>query len=142
VSLRIVFDNSTLVGASIRPDSTPDQALQCALGSHELLVSTETLAELERILKKPHLDRYATIEKRMRLAQIIARNSTLVAVSPADLGAVHPNCRDASDDKFLALCLAANADVLVSSDQDLLVLHPWRGIAILTPAQFLQALRK
>jgi predicted nucleic acid-binding protein len=27
--------------------------------------------------------------------------------------------------------------VIVSSDQDLLVLDPWHGIRILTPAQFL-----
>jgi predicted nucleic acid-binding protein len=33
--------------------------------------------------------------------------------------------------------LAAEADVLVSSDKDLLVLHPWRGIRIVTPAEFL-----
>jgi predicted nucleic acid-binding protein len=33
--------------------------------------------------------------------------------------------------------MAVQADAMVSSDQDLLVLHPWRGVAILTPAQFL-----
>jgi predicted nucleic acid-binding protein len=47
-------------------------------------------------------------------------------------------CRDVKDDKFLARCLAARADLLVSSDHDLLVLHPWQGIAILTPAQYLE----
>jgi predicted nucleic acid-binding protein len=32
--------------------------------------------------------------------------------------------------------LAADADALVSSDGDLLVLDPWHGIPIMTPAQF------
>jgi predicted nucleic acid-binding protein len=41
------------------------------------------------------------------------------------------------DDKFLALALASDADVLVSSDEDLLVMHPWRGVPIMTPFQFL-----
>ena len=37
----------------------------------------------------------------------------------------------------LALAQAGDADVIVSSDQDLLVLSPWNGIPILTPGQFL-----
>jgi predicted nucleic acid-binding protein len=49
---------------------------------------------------------------------------------------LQPSRRDPKDDKFLALALVAEADVLVSSDKDLLVLHPWRGIGIVTPAEF------
>ena len=33
-------------------------------------------------------------------------------------------CRDAKDDKYLELALAARAEVIVSGDDDLLVLHP------------------
>ena len=53
-------------------------------------------------------------------------------------------CRDPKDNHFLALALAlaAEADVLVSSDEDLLVLHPWRGIPIITPAEFLARFSK
>jgi len=41
------------------------------------------------------------------------------------------------DNKFLALALIADADAIISSDNDLLTLHPWRGIPILTPTLFL-----
>jgi predicted nucleic acid-binding protein len=58
-------------------------------------------------------------------------------VENADLAALEPACRDAKDNKFLALALAAEADALICSDDDLLVMHPWRGIAIVTPAEFL-----
>ncbi|EQD56971.1 PilT protein domain protein, partial [mine drainage metagenome] len=47
-------------------------------------------------------------------------------------------CRDAQDTKFLALALASQAVALITSDADLLVLHPWQGVPILTPAAFLQ----
>jgi predicted nucleic acid-binding protein len=47
------------------------------------------------------------------------------------------DCRDPSDNKYLELALAAGATTIVSSDNDLLVLHPWRGIDNLTPAQYL-----
>jgi predicted nucleic acid-binding protein len=48
-------------------------------------------------------------------------------------------CRDPDDNKYLELAEAAGAAVLVSSDNDLLVLHPWRGVRILRPAEFMQA---
>jgi predicted nucleic acid-binding protein len=41
------------------------------------------------------------------------------------------DCRDAADNKYLELALASRASIIVSGDQDLLVLHPWRGILIL-----------
>jgi predicted nucleic acid-binding protein len=50
---------------------------------------------------------------------------------------VLPACRDPKDDPFLALVLACDADVLVSSDADLLVLHPWRAVPVLTPGAYL-----
>jgi len=38
------------------------------------------------------------------------------------------------------LAISGQASCLITSDQDLLVLHPFRGIPIMTPAQFLAAL--
>ena len=40
----------------------------------------------------------------------------------------------AGDNKFLALVHECRADVLVSSDGDLL-LNPWRGVRVLRPAE-------
>lgn len=47
------------------------------------------------------------------------------------------DCRDPKDDKYLELALAAHASLLISSDGDLLSLHPWRGVPILRPAEYL-----
>ena len=47
------------------------------------------------------------------------------------------DCRDAKDNRYLELALAAGAAVIVSGDDDLLVLDPWRGVRILRPAAFL-----
>jgi predicted nucleic acid-binding protein len=47
-------------------------------------------------------------------------------------------CRDAKDNKVLELALAAKASVIVASDADLLVLHPFRGIAIVTPGDYVR----
>jgi predicted nucleic acid-binding protein len=47
-------------------------------------------------------------------------------------------CRDPTDDKFLELAVNGRPDVIVSGDRDLLVLDPFRGIPIITPAVFIQ----
>jgi predicted nucleic acid-binding protein len=64
------------------------------------------------------------------------RHLRLFTVQQSDVAAVDPPCRDPMDSKFLALALVSEADALVSSDEDLLILHPWRRIPILTPAEF------
>jgi putative PIN family toxin of toxin-antitoxin system len=46
-------------------------------------------------------------------------------------------CRDPDDDKLLEIAVVGRADCLVTGDQDLLVLGPFQGIPILTPAGFL-----
>ncbi len=48
------------------------------------------------------------------------------------------DCRDAKDNMILALALSGNADLIVTGDEDLLCLHPWRGIAIMKPAAYLE----
>ena len=46
-------------------------------------------------------------------------------------------CRDPKDDKFLSLALAAEAHFFITGDQDLLVLHPFHEVAIVSPAVFM-----
>ena len=46
-------------------------------------------------------------------------------------------CRDPHDDKFLEAAVNGRADVIITGDKDLLELHPFRGIAIVGPADYL-----
>ena len=48
-------------------------------------------------------------------------------------------CRDPKDDKFLELAVSGQATCIVTSDDDLLALNPFRGIPILSVAQFLKS---
>jgi putative PIN family toxin of toxin-antitoxin system len=112
-----------------------------ALRTCEVCASAETLDELAQVLDRKKFDRYLDKESRRDFVELMRRHLHLFPVQPADLAAADPPCRDPSDTKFLALALASEADTLVSSDEDLLVLHPWRGIPILTPAQFDRSLK-
>lgn len=136
---RVVFDTSSLIGAALQPGSVPYRALSVALGMADVCASEATLAELEHVLGRPRLDRFQTAALRMEFAAVFRRHAHLFAVSAAQEAAVEPACRDAKDNKFLALAKACDAQVLVSSDADLRVLHPWNGVQILSPADFLAA---
>jgi putative PIN family toxin of toxin-antitoxin system len=47
-------------------------------------------------------------------------------------------CRDPKDNMILELAVSGKADVIVTGDDDLLVLNPFREIAILNPQEFLK----
>ena len=138
VFARVVVDTSTLVSAALRVGSVPHQALVQAFTTGEVCVSPSTLDELETVLLRPKFDRYQPTDTRRAFADILRRRASLFMVSEAEELNVNPPCRDPKDNKFLALVQVCEADALISSDDDLLVLNPWQGIPILTPAQFLK----
>jgi putative PIN family toxin of toxin-antitoxin system len=137
MSRRVVLDTSTLVSAALRVGSVPYQALLEALSTCDVCASAETLAELEQVFDREKFGAYLDQESRREFIALVRGNVHLFAVQNSDLTAVEPPCRDPMDAQFLALALVAEATMMVSSDEDLLVLHPWRGVAILTPAEFL-----
>jgi len=134
---RFVFDTSTLLGAVLRPASVPRQAFRAALSQGVLCASPATLAELERVLMRDKFDAYQIRATRLEFLQDYRDVLRLFPVTEADALGLPQPCRDPQDDKFLALARHCEADIIVSSDGDLLVLNPWQGVPILTPAQFL-----
>lgn len=133
----VVFDTSTLVGAALRVGSIPHQALLKALCFCDVCASSESLAEIEEVINRSKFDRYLNRDERLEFIANLRRRAHLFVVQDAGILKTGSACRDPKDNQFLALALVAEADLLVSSDEDLLVLHPWRGIPILTPTEFL-----
>jgi putative PIN family toxin of toxin-antitoxin system len=133
---RIILDTSTLVSAALRPQSVPYQALLKALRIGEFCASVGTLQELAQVLERDKFDRYRDLESRRSFTALVRRAAHVFVVQDEDIAAADPPCRDSRDNQFLALAIASEADVVVSSDEDVLVLHPWRGIPILAPAVF------
>jgi putative PIN family toxin of toxin-antitoxin system len=134
---RIVIDTSTLIGAVLRPQSKPRQALILVAKGFELCVSRQTLHELEEVLNRPKFDRYAPLQTRLDFLALVTQGSRLWEVDAESEQMALGACRDDRDNKFLALGLACKAVAIVSSDADLLTLGTWKGIRITTPADFL-----
>jgi putative PIN family toxin of toxin-antitoxin system len=134
---RVVFDTSTLVGAALKLGSVPHQALRMGLARSDVCASVQTWLELEQVMQRTRLDRYLAKDARMAFVALLRAEMHFFPVTQADEESLSPPCRDVKDNKFLALAKACGAEVLVSSDDDLLVLHPWCGVVLMSPAQFL-----
>ncbi len=131
-SARIVLDTNTLVSRLLLANSVPARAVRKAVGEAQLLVSDATMTELADVLARPKFDPYVSLEDRQQFFRLLGRIALMVPM-------VHTirACRDPRDDKFLELAVNGEADLIVTGDDDLLALHPFRRIPIVTPAAYL-----
>jgi putative PIN family toxin of toxin-antitoxin system len=128
----IVFDASTIVSAALKADSIPERALLRAEEVDVFALSAAVDAEIADVLSRPKFARAIPLSRRQHFLEIL--RSTAIWFEPATRVT---DCRDPKDAKYLELALAAGAETIVSSDDDLLVLHPWRGVRVLRPADYL-----
>ncbi len=133
--MRIVIDTSVVVSALLLPRSVPRQAFDAAASRGSLLVSEATVAELDDVLRRPKFDKYVPEVMRLEFFAALVLTAEEVKVNETITA-----CRDPKDNKFLELAVSGQASHIISGDADLLVLDPFRGIAILTPQAFLAGL--
>ena len=127
---RLVVDTNVLISAALRPSGSPRAILDALRASDGILLfSDETFEELRTRILLPKFDRYVRSDARAVFLAQLEAVSVWVSIVGATLG-----CRDHNDDKFLETALQGEADSLVTGDADLLVLSPFQGIPILTPA--------
>lgn len=129
---RVVIDTNVFVSGLLIATSVPASVVNRAVRDHQLLVSSDTLRELARVLLAPKFDKYVSRDKR---ADLIARLAPIVEV--VEILQTVQASHDARDDKFLEVAVNGEADTIVSGDDDLLVLNPFRGIGILRPQECL-----
>jgi len=108
-----------------------------ALARHEVCASVQTWLELDQVMQRDRFDRYLARSARSDFVAVLRRFMHFFPVTPEDETGLRLPCRDDKDNKFLALAQVCQVDVLVGSDEDLLVLHPWRTVPVLRPTDFL-----
>jgi putative PIN family toxin of toxin-antitoxin system len=128
----IVVDASTLVGAALKVNSLPEQAFFQARREDKIALSIPVEAEIASVMLRPKLARLISAERRSQILVLLRRRAVWFTPETAV-----SECRDEKDNKYLELALEAEAGIIVSSDNDLTVLNPWRGIRILRPAEYL-----
>jgi len=128
----VVIDTNILVSAVLSSRSMPGQTLRWAVQNCILLACEATMAEAEDVLLRPKFD---ALVSRTARAEFLVRYREAVKFIP--IFSRIEICRDARDDKFIELAINGNAGMIVTGDDDLLVLDPFRGVRIITPRQFL-----
>jgi putative PIN family toxin of toxin-antitoxin system len=121
------------VSRLILPKSLPAHAVRKAELEAMLLISDVTMYELADVLARPKFDRYISLEDRKSFLQRLGYIAEFVPIIQ-----LVRECRDPKDNKFLEVALNGRADVIVTGDADLLARHPWRDVAVLSPAEYIK----
>lgn len=135
--VRIVIDANVLISAAF--GGTPLDAVGKAFAVGEVCVSPQIGAEIDATLLR--LGPKLGSERSRAVLGLWGRlRAHCTRIEPTQGIRI---CRDPKDDAYLALCIAAGAEVLITGDHDLLAIDPSRtpvlptGMKILTPRQFL-----
>ncbi|GAB6044342.1 putative toxin-antitoxin system toxin component, PIN family [Endothiovibrio diazotrophicus] len=131
-SARFVVDTNILISVALAADSVPAMAFERVIQLGAVVYSEATFKEFCQTLNKPKLAKRIGDLSRTFLIDLFIEE--FVQIHPTE---TVTDCRDPKDNKFLELAVAGGASALITGDQDLLALHPFRGIPILTPADFL-----
>lgn len=133
--MRLVLDTNIVIAALLWKGAPHQLFGLITEGRASCFSSAELLSELERALQYPKFaQQFKThsvtpqviLERYTRLARLVVSaeiSSTVLA--------------DPDDDQVLACALAAQADLVVSGDADLLDLKTYQGIPIISAAQAL-----
>ena len=102
----------------------------------DILISPPILAEVRRVLLYPRLQKRHCWDE----AQVdnFLEGISLAAVTTPGTTTVEEVPDDPTDTKYLACALEGSAQYIITGDQHLLRLDPWRGIRIIPPAVFLE----
>ncbi len=131
--MRVVFDTNVLISALLFENSVPAQAFFSVIKNGEVLISTALIAEIHDVIYRPKFDKYINDSQREDFIFGLVESGVLVDVTEnIDV------CRDAKDNMLLELAVSGKANVIVTGDSDLLVLNPFRKIAINTAQIFLE----
>jgi uncharacterized protein len=138
--IRAVIDTNVLVSAAIKPRGEAGRILTHLRNDHfTLLYSMTLLEELVDVLNRPRLrDKYHLTAHYIHFFLHLIRLRGEKIEPTRQVTA----CRDPHDDMFLEVALSGEADLIISKDDDLLVLSPFEGVTIMTPPLFLAQLNQ
>lgn len=131
--MRLVVDTNVLIAGLVAEGLCRD-IVKRRLPACELFTSRALLDELTEKLR----EKFGLNSKNVPLLQIYEDEATVVNPKPLD----KPVCRDMDDDEVLATAVAAQAEIILTGDDDLLVLKEFQGIKILSPRQFVEWMDK
>lgn len=128
--MKAVFDTNVLVAAFLTEGICAKLLTRARWQDFDLILCDGILQEFKRVLGK----KFAATPDEISATLSILSEATHDILGKTD--SITPICRDSDDDMILACAKDADADYLVTGDEDLLVLKNYEGIVILNPREF------
>lgn len=133
--MRVVIDTNVLL-AGLFWHGPPHAVLEHVRSGKLTMISSPVLLdELAEVIARPKLDAILARIKTTREDALFEIQQLAKVLDPPPLP--QPVCRDPDDDHVLALALAAKVDMIITGDEDLLVLQSFEGIHVAAPASVL-----
>ena len=123
----LVIDTNLWVSYALNYHGSVARQLKALIRVQAFAFSRETFAELVDVLMREKFEPYATTKNRKQFLKTLAAQATWVEPQQTIT-----DCRDPADNRFLEPALEAPARAILTGDRDLLTLHPFQGIPILT----------
>ncbi|MGK5089244.1 putative toxin-antitoxin system toxin component, PIN family [Bdellovibrionota bacterium FG-2] len=133
--MKIVVDANVVI-AAFATHGLCHLVFETVLAHHEMVLSPQLLQEIQTNLKK----KLKLPDERLREIMAFLKNHAQPLVKDRPVKGLA--CRDSDDIKILALALNARADVIVTGDQDRLVLKTIGPVMIVSPREFWDLLRR
>jgi putative PIN family toxin of toxin-antitoxin system len=130
---RVVIDTNVFISQLLMPKSIPAAVVRLVLRRGTVLSSAEHLRELFDVAMRPKFDAYASREVRIEQVRRLAE-----LVEPVQIIRRINRCRDPKDNMLLEIAANGRASCIVTGDDDLLTLHPFEGVMIVKPFDFLR----
>lgn len=128
-----VFDTNALISAALLKNSVSAKAYDHAIVIGSIAISETFLNEFTEVLSRGKFDRYfLSKEERIEPIRFLETRATKFE----SMGKITASA-DPDDNMILELAVASHADCIISGDPHLLTLHPFGGIPILSPSDFL-----
>lgn len=138
--MKAVLDTNVVVSGIIKEEGPAGQILRLLVQERKFtaVTSVEILAEIREVLLRPKVRKYhGWTDEQIDTFVIFLYAQSLVMEGKLLVNIA----RDSSDNKFLSCAREANAEYLVSGDDDLLELKAYEGTVIVRPAAFLDTLK-
>ena len=123
-NIRVVIDTNIWIGFLIGKTLS---GLSEAISNDNIRIifSKELFDELFEVLQRPKFNKYFSQENIKELISLLHSKTERIEITEH-----FKDCRDLKDNFILDLCVSGNADYLVTGDDDLLALNPFRGTKI------------
>lgn len=129
--MKVVCDTNVLVSGILFGCHSRRILVLASRGTITNFISPEILREVEDVLSRP---KFKLKPQQVQATIGLFRDSFELITPSKSLKVVHA---DPDDDRILEAALAAEAESVISGDQHLLSMKTWKGISIMSPADFM-----